>query len=213
MKDSKPASYYECERPEIARLIKGEPHRILEVGCGCGNFKNNVGWSCEYHGVEPVASAAEKAEANGIVVHKGLYDEVKDTLPEGYFDLVVANDVMEHMQDPWDFLRSIRGKLREGGTLVGSVPNVRYLLNLCNLLFRRDWKYMQAGVLDATHLRFFTVKSAARMLQESGFDTDKIHPSGPDKYVLAKKIMASAFLLVGTDTLYAQIAFRAHVRR
>ena len=207
--NDKPESYYSLKRPEIARLILGKPYYILEIGCGSGHFKKNITWDCEYHGVEPFANAAEKAAANGLVMHKGAYDQVKDELPQGRFDLVIANDVIEHMQDPWAFLESIKSKLSEHGTIIGSVPNVRYLTNLWNLLVRRDWQYTQSGVLDRTHLRFFTLRSFMSVLTNSGFDIDIIKPSGPDKYALLKKFLYPLAFPIGTDILYMQIAFRA----
>jgi len=196
-------------RPEIARLILGKPYYILEIGCGCGRFKENITWDCEYHGVEPFTNAAEKAAASGLVMHIGTYDEVKDKLPDGKFDLVIANDVIEHMQDPWSFLESIKSKLCEDGTIIGSVPNVRYITNLWNLLVHRNWQYTQAGVLDSTHLRFFTLRSFKSVLTNSGFDIDIIKPSGPDKYALLKKFLYPFAFPIGTDVLYMQIAFRA----
>ena len=207
--NDKPESYYSLRRSEIARLILGKPYYILEIGCGSGHFKENLTWDCEYHGVEPFAKAAEKAAANGLVIHKGTYDQVNDELPQGRFDLVIANDVIEHMQDPWAFLESIKSKLSEHGTIIGSVPNVRYLTNLWNLLVRHDWQYTQSGVLDRTHLRFFTLRSFKSILTNSGFDIDIIKPSGPDKYALLKKFLYPFAFPIGTDVLYMQIAFRA----
>ena len=204
----KSESYYELSRPEIARIIVGKPKRILEIGCAAGNFKHNIAWDCDYHGVDPAAEAIEKASLKGITTYHGTYDTVKNQLPDHYFDLVIANDVIEHMDYPLTFLRSIRGKLAENGHIIGSVPNVRYVSNLWNLLLKRDWQYTEAGVLDNTHLRFFTQKSIARTLTEAGFSIDYLKPSGPDKYATIKKLLYPFVFPIGIDTLYMQIAFR-----
>lgn len=201
--------YYELLRPEIARLVVGTPRRILEIGCAAGNFKRNISWDCEYHGVEPVAAIAKTAKANGITIHVGTYEAVKDELPDNYFDLIVANDVIEHMPQPWDFLRSIKGKMADGGYIIGSVPNVRYVTNLWRMLVKKDWRYADCGVLDITHFRFFTPKSIARTLNECDFDIEILKPSGPDKYALLKKFLSIFAYPFGTDILYMQIAFRA----
>ena len=205
------ASYYELSRPEIARLIIGRPRRILEIGCAAGNFRRNITWDCEYHGVEPVEAAARKAAEKDMTVHVGTYDQVRDELPDGHFDLVVANDVIEHMADPWAFLKSIRTKLAAGGCVIGSVPNVRYATNIWSLVVRREWAYSDAGVLDRTHLRFFTPKSIARTLRESGYRIDCLKPSGPDRYALVKKFLAPFAFPFGVDVLYMQIAFRCTI--
>ena len=207
----KSESYYELARPEIARIIVGTPARILEIGCAAGNFRQNIGWRCEYHGVEPSASAIEKAAQKGIITHHGKYDSVKDQLPDNYFDLIIANDVIEHMTDTLPFLKSIRGKLSEHGKVIGSVPNVRYISTLWNLLVKRDWQYAEAGVLDSTHFRFFTPKSIAQTLKEAGFTIDYLKPSGPDRYSIIKKLLYPFVLPIGTDTLYMQIAFRCSI--
>ena len=84
------ASYYELSRPEIARLIIGRPRRILEIGCAAGNFRRNITWDCEYHGVEPVEAAARKAAEKDMTVHVGTYDQVRDELPDGHFFISCA---------------------------------------------------------------------------------------------------------------------------
>lgn len=204
--------YYEQARPEIARLIVGQPKAILDVGCASGFFKSNVSWACDYQGVEPVAEAAKDARDNGVKVYEGFYQDVAGEIPQGHFDLIVCNDVIEHVADPWAFLESLKTKLMPGGTLIGSLPNVRYLLNLRDLLVRKDWHYIEAGVLDRTHLRFFTLKSARRLFEECGFEVEYLAPSGPDRFRTAKKILAPFFFPIGTDTLYMQMAFRLRVK-
>ncbi len=200
--------YYRQVRPEIARLISGHPSRILEVGCANGAFKGNITWPCAYSGVEPFPEAAQAARENGITVYEGNYEAVASAIPEGAFDLIICNDVMEHMADPWSFLADIRKKLAVGGEVIGSVPNVRYLLNLAGLLFRKDWRYVEAGVLDRTHLRFFTLKSLRRLFEECGYAVDLIRPSGPDRFRWLKRLLALLVWPAGTDVLYMQLAFR-----
>lgn len=63
-------------------------------------------------------------------------------------------------------------------------------------------------MLDATHLRFFTLKSLARLLRETGFRIERLQPIGPDRYVRLKRCMGIAVWCVGTDMLYAQMGFR-----
>jgi len=195
-------------RSEMARFIDGRPLRILEIGCAGGGFRKNITWECEYWGVEPVAAVAKQAEKNLFRVLSGTYEDVSSDLPDAYFNLIVCNDVIEHMPDPWAFLVDIQKKLAPSGQIVGSVPNVRYILNLIDLLIHRDWKYTEAGVLDKTHFRFFTIKSLLRLLIETGFSVERLEPVGPDRYACLKQCFSWAFWLAGTDVLYAQLGFR-----
>jgi len=203
--------YYSNARPEMARFIHGRPSRILEIGCAGGCFRSNIFWPCEYWGGEPVPDVAARASQTLSRVLTGTYEAVAAELPEGYFDLIVCNDVIEHMLDPDAFLRSVRTRLNPQGQLVGSVPNVRYLLNLINLLIMKEWRYEAGGVLDATHLRFFTMKSLARLLRETGFRIERLQPVGPDRYLRLKRCLEIVAWWMGTDVLYAQMGFRCRI--
>ena len=68
----------------------------------------------------------------------------------------------------------VRSKLSENGTLIASVPNVRHFWNLYELIIKKDWKYRESGILDSTHLRFFTQKSLRRMFQMANYDKVEI---------------------------------------
>lgn len=203
--------YYSNLRPEIAELIQGAPEKILEIGCAKGFFRLNVTWTCEYWGVEIIPEIAREAEQRLSVVLTGAFDEVYDKLPDCYFNLVLCNDVIEHMHDTDGFLKKIKRKMAIGAQLIGSVPNVRYVLNLYELLVRKDWHYSKAGILDETHLRFFTAKSIAWAVEQAGFKIDCIVTV--NLYVYSKCFMKYALnflsLLLGRDIMYFQIGFRA----
>jgi len=98
-------SYYLLSRPELIPFLPKnlESMKVLEVGCGAGNFGTH--FECtEYWGIEPNESMAKHARLILNKVLLGNYDEVSDLLPDHYFDLVVCNDVIEHMQDAELFL-------------------------------------------------------------------------------------------------------------
>ena len=115
------------------------------------------------------ASVSTVSEKQGNKVLIGTYREVLKQLPKDYFDLVICNDVIEYMVDHTEFLQSIKKNLKKEAYLVGSIPNVRYINNLFELLIKKDWEYNNAGILDYTHLRFFTEKSLKRTIKENGF--------------------------------------------
>ena len=166
--------YFGSMRPEMVQFLPDNYSKILEIGCNVGNFRQLCSKPCEYWGVEPFEKAAEIAKTKLDKVLAGFYNEVENQISDNYFDLIIANDVIEHIEQPWDFLQSLKKKMAENASLVLSIPNVRYYGNLRELLREKDWKYKDTGILDITHLRFFTEKSIIRLLNENGFEIEKM---------------------------------------
>lgn len=211
-KASLPSTYYVGVRKEMLPFLPEVRQRILEIGCGDGSFSEGVDGYLEYWGVEPDLAAAQAARQRLNKVLSGNYDDVADDLPDNYFDLVVCNDVIEHMPDHDEFLIKIQSKITDGGVLVASIPNVRFYSNLLNLLVRKDWQYQDSGVLDRTHLRFFTRKSLLECLDRSGFDVQQFEGANGLKmrFMPLKRLFRPLmFFLLGSDVRYRQFAFRA----
>jgi 2-polyprenyl-3-methyl-5-hydroxy-6-metoxy-1,4-benzoquinol methylase len=203
-------SYFKNKRQEVSALLPPDYSRVLEIGCGEGKFRENLNAAKEYWGVELVESAAKQAENVLDRVLTGSYQEVEELIPNQYFDLIVCNDVIEHMPDHDWFLQSIQQKLKKGGYVVASIPNVRYIKNLWELLVKKDWKYREQGILDRTHLRFFTRKSMIRTLKENGFIIEQMiglnpyRPHNPFSWMRYLIMM----LVLGSDIRYLQYGFR-----
>lgn len=137
----------------------------------------------------------------------GTYDDVSGDLPDNYFDLIVCNDVIEHMIDHDDFFEKIKQKMAPNATILMSIPNVRYIRNLLRLLLFKDWQYEDAGVLDRTHLRFFTEKSLRNTLCSHHYEILKFQRINKVKnryYTIIPEILLR--LLGQSDTLYLQFA-------
>ena len=207
----KDKSYYSGMRQDVFALVPPNIHRVLEIGCGSGRFRENSPSEIEYWGVEPVSMAAQ--EAKGLTrILVGTLEEVAPSLPDGYFDLVVCNDVIEHIVDTHKVLATIRTKMTATGWLVGSLPNVRSVWVLLELIFRRDWRYRESGVLDNTHVRFFTFKSARRMLSEGGFNIEVFKGRALGDIWWAKillVLLAPVICCLGWDVCRTQMLFRA----
>lgn len=165
------ARYFSNLRPEVAALLPSRCTHVLEIGCGEGRFAAQMPQRQSYWGVEPSA-AAERARGVLDHVFRGTYEQVAEQLPDAHFDLVICNDVIEHMSDHDAFLQALRCKLVPGALIVGSVPNVRYLPHLLEVLLQRDWRYRDEGILDRTHLRFFTATSLRRTLAQHGWQVE-----------------------------------------
>ncbi len=209
--------YYRHGRAEIMPFLPASYGRVLEVGCGAGHFGAQL-HAAEIWGVEPDAVAAQLAAARFHRVLQGFYEAVAAELPDGYFDLIVCNDVIEHVPDHDGFLLSLTRKLAPGGHLVGSVPNMRYYKNLGALLFRRQWQYVDAGILDRTHLRFFTDRSLRDALARAGLRIERFEgvnsalQKGLLKNLGKSLLLGGLWLISGgamADLKYLQFAFRA----
>ena len=209
----KNSSYYQNQRSEIYRMVPELAHKILEIGCAAGGFRLNFPEQVEYWGVEPVREAADLARQKNIKALCGTYDEVCNQIPDAYFDMVVCNDVIEHVADPEAFLVSVRSKLAPNGVLIGSIPNVRFWGNLINLLVWRDWKYEESGVLDRTHLRFFTAKSFRRLMHTTGYELERMVGIESKRMKILKVLFSPFLVFTGFDVCDMQIMFKSKCKK
>ena len=209
----KSSSYYQNQRPEIYGMVPEFADKILEIGCAAGGFRLNFSEHVEYWGVEPVREAADQARQKNIKALCGTYDEVCNQIPDAYFDVVVCNDVIEHVADPEAFLFSLKNKLAPNGVLVGSIPNVRFWGNLINLLVRRDWQYEESGVLDRTHLRFFTAKSFRRLMHDVGYELERMAGIESKRMKILKVLFSPLLVFTGFDVCDMQIMFKSKCKK
>lgn len=169
--EDKSATYFKYGRREMLPFVPASAQRILEIGCGEGEFAGNLKAERPVHitGIEPFSEAARVADGRMDRVLSVTVDEGLVALQAKKFDCIVCNDVLEHLVDPWDTLRRLRPLIARGGTLVASLPNMRYMPVLKQLVLHGDWQYTESGVMDRTHLRFFTQKSMRALFEESGY--------------------------------------------
>jgi SAM-dependent methyltransferase len=168
--------YYSQARLEMVRFVPSNTRRLLDIGCSEGRFGAAVKAAipgCETWGVEPAPEAAKQAATRNDRVINAEISPALD-LPQAYFDVVTMNDVLEHIPYSEPTLDLIKRVLKPGGHLVLSLPNVRHYLNARDFLVHKDWEYQDFGVLDRTHFRFFTEKSAKRLLEREGFEVIQI---------------------------------------
>ncbi len=170
--ENKTNDYYQNSRPDIMKHVPKNLAKALDVGCAGGDFglqlKNER--KAEVWGIEPMESPAQKAEKRLDKVLIGKCEEKILEVPDHYFDAIFFNDVLEHLENPYQLLNIVKNKLSPEGIVISSIPNMRYYKALTELLFKKDWKYKKSGVQDFTHLRFFTGKSIKRMYQEQGYE-------------------------------------------
>ncbi|MHB1213698.1 MAG: methyltransferase domain-containing protein [Thiobacillus sp.] len=185
--------YYDSLRPEVLALVPTRSKRILDVGCGHGTLGQaiKVRQSAEVDGVELVENAAAIATTRLDKVWTGSVEASLDQIPDAHYDCIICADVLEHLKDPWEVLSRLSEKLAQAGTLVISLPNIGHW-SIIEKLQNGQWTYSNEGILDITHLRFFTRQSMKELLWTTGFKpvdaTDKLVTPQRNKKSISKII-------------------------
>jgi 2-polyprenyl-3-methyl-5-hydroxy-6-metoxy-1,4-benzoquinol methylase len=176
-------SYYEHAREDmcdlVARFSPKPLPKVMDLGCASGRLGEALkarGTASLVHGIELSESAAAEAEQRLDQVWVGDLSLFDWDQADSDYDVIIAADVLEHIPDPWETLRRLRNKLAAGGKIVASLPNVRYWKVIADLLFRGQFRYTDAGVLDRTHLRFFTRSSLRHLFTQAGYKVQYLAP-------------------------------------
>lgn len=149
-------------------LVPAEAQSLLDVGAGpggVGKVMRNRGFTGRIVAIEPVADR--------IAPNAEFYNEIHTCHIENYqteqrFDVIMLADVLEHLHDPWQALKSLRHLLSPTGLLLVQVPNVMHPDFLLNFVCG-DAQYVSAGICDITHIRWFNRLSIIRSIQEAGY--------------------------------------------
>jgi 2-polyprenyl-3-methyl-5-hydroxy-6-metoxy-1,4-benzoquinol methylase len=201
-------NYHNSQRPDMLRFLPEEARIILEVGCGEGGFGELIKKQrdAEVWGIELFPKAAEKARYRLDRVFVGNIETDRFDLPEEYFDCIVFNDVLEHLYDPWDVLKRVKILLKNNGYVLASIPNIRYYGQIKNLVLKGEWEYENWGLMDRTHLRFFTLKSMRKMFEQCAYSNIRIegihNEEFPWKFNLLNKLLGNRL----DDMRYLQYA-------
>ena len=173
--NEKPISYYENVRNDLIPLIPNDARCILEVGCASGmtgrELKRRNG--AFVAGIELNATAATAAKnVLDDVVH-GDIEKIDLPYRDSSFDCILFADVLEHLIDPLSTLIKVRRLLKKGGSVVASIPNVQFH-GVIHQLIEGNWTYEKEGILDETHLRFFTYKEIEKIFSQAGYSIQKV---------------------------------------
>jgi SAM-dependent methyltransferase len=165
-------TYYAHTRLELVALLDGVPQTVLEVGCGRGNTLRHLKerGARETFGIELNSSVAEDAIDQVDHVAVGDVESMPWPFPGARFDCIILGDVLEHLRDPWGVVETLKDSLYQGGQIVASLPNVRFYGVSIPLLLGGKWTYTEAGILDRTHLRFFTRRTAIQLFAQAGLE-------------------------------------------
>jgi 2-polyprenyl-3-methyl-5-hydroxy-6-metoxy-1,4-benzoquinol methylase len=208
-------NYYGNVNPDLLAKIPVTAKRVLEVGCGSARmgeaFKARSPQS-QYFGIELFESAAKEAVKvlDGVICANIEQGTAVALNLSPSFDTLVFGDVLEHLQDPWKVLTELRQYIEPGGSCIACVPNVAHWSLVAGLL-QGKWDYQDAGLLDRTHLRFFTLDSAVQMFQKAGWTVLDAAPRNlwPDKTEAALKALLPAAQALGVDASKARLNMSA----
>ena len=176
----KAGPYFDNVRRDIAPLLPAQAGVVLEVGCGAGatlQWLQQSGRASRTVGIELFPEAAQRARGRIDELLQGNAETLLSApssahsaaqLAPASFDLVLCLDVLEHMTDPWVFVTRVQALMKPGAVLIASIPNVRHLRVVLPLLLAGRWRYEDSGILDRTHLRFFTHGSAMALMSPPG---------------------------------------------
>jgi len=173
----KPDNYYSYARRDLLRLFPSHKVlHVLEIGCGTGEtgelLKKEFG--VKYiTGVDIESSVIEAAGQRLDRVIQADIEKAELDVEEGSVDFVLLADVIEHLTDPWRAIQKLERYLKPNGLMLISVPNLQHWRNILNLILGR-WDYTSSGMMDITHLRFFTKRTIQKLLVEAGFKLLKI---------------------------------------
>lgn len=175
----KEIEYYTQSRRDVIDFLPRNIENLLDVGCSNGDFGYEIKRlrNIEVFGVEPNFNSAQIANKKLDKVYNGLFND-KIMFDSVKFHCITFNDVLEHMEDPWEALKLAKNILLEDGVIAASIPNIQCYSVLKEIVLEQDFEYKKSGILDKTHLRFFTKKSIIRMFELSGFDVLKIEGIG-----------------------------------
>jgi len=174
-------SRYDIDRRDMLPYVPAGARRVLDVGCNTGRFANNLrerDETVEVWGIDPTPPAAGITDPHVCRITGHFPDDAPTDVA---FDCIAFNDVLEHMIDPWGALEFARTMLSAEGQVVACIPNIRNIEVLRTLVVNGRWRYADTGILDRTHLRFFTRESIVTMFEEAGFEIVALDPINPNR--------------------------------
>jgi GT2 family glycosyltransferase/2-polyprenyl-3-methyl-5-hydroxy-6-metoxy-1,4-benzoquinol methylase len=172
--DADASQYHNHAQSHLFEFFSHPPRRVLDIGCGTGATGGALRAAypqAEVWGIEVNRAAAEIA---GTKIDHALTGKFEDIdldaagIAPGSFDTVIVADVLEHLYDPWAVLVRLKPYLTPDAQVIASIPNIRNLV-VMEELAKGNWRYEAWGLLDITHIRFFTHKEVRRFFHETGY--------------------------------------------
>jgi SAM-dependent methyltransferase len=171
-------SYFGNARADYVGALSGGGLSILELGCGngaTGALALREGKARCYVGIELFPEVAAEAGRVLTKVHCGDIEQMEIPYGPGTFDGLILSEVLEHLLDPQAVLQRLVRTLKPGAVVLASSPNICHWRNLVNL-GRGRFRYTDSGMMDRTHLRWFTPESFRELFEGAGVVVDRLAP-------------------------------------
>lgn len=174
---SQPPGYYDTLNADLLVRLPANASRVLEPGCGAGALARayrRQNPSAHYTGVEMAESQARLAAGacdtvvTGDIESAACLRGLDELRGDGDWDLLVCGDVLEHLLDPLRTLAELRLRTTPGATCVACIPNIGHV-SIVRQLLQAQWNYADDGLLDRTHLRFFTLPTMIELFRQAGW--------------------------------------------
>lgn len=177
---TKTERYFSNARVDLLNLIPEDKKMgsILEIGAGSGDtllYAKKNGFADKIYGIELCKidnSHQNSSEFEQFII--GNIEELEFSFEEEIFDVIICGDVLEHLINPYEIVLKLKKYMKKDALFIASIPNIRYWRVLKEIVFDGDFKYVEAGILDKTHLRFFCKKNMKELFKKSGLDIQDI---------------------------------------
>lgn len=185
---TQPTTYFNADRDDFLQFLNsaGKFGEVLDIGCAAGSLGSRLVESDlaeAVDGIEINPAAAAQASQRLRTVWQGSVEGLLPKIPLPAYSLIIMADSLEHLVDPWQVLRDLQENSSPETKIAVSVPNLREKNVILPLLFQGRFQYQDAGVMDRTHLHFFTRSSLIAPLSDTGWSVEKIHPNIKQKYL------------------------------
>lgn len=180
-------SYYSYPRYDVIELIEDNPDgaiNVLDIGCGCGTTLDTIKYkwpNASVHGIEIVEKIAELGSKHLDIICQNI-EELKLPYEKNQFDYIMLCDVLEHLHNPADTLLYLKNFLKDNGKILCSIPNLMHI-SVIGPLLRGSFEYQDSGILDKTHIHFFTLDSIIEIANSCGYSIQKIWGKPNDNIV------------------------------
>ena len=172
------SGYFDNTKTNLLNLIPVELKNgnLLEIGAAGANtliYAKENGYAKKIFGIELCklenSNQGHKLLDDFII---GDIEELDIPYNENYFDVIICGDVLEHLVDPYNMVVKLKKYLKDDGVFIASIPNIRKFSIFYTIFVKGDFKYADSGILDKTHLRFFTKKNMIELFEKNGY---KVH--------------------------------------
>jgi 2-polyprenyl-3-methyl-5-hydroxy-6-metoxy-1,4-benzoquinol methylase len=193
------ADYGSLRHDAKIALLREPLGRVLDVGCARGANADalRAQGAGELAGIELNEQfAADARERYDEVVTGSVPEDLP--WPDGSFDTILAYDVLEHLVDPWTAAKRLTALLKPGGRLHVSLPNARSKKLWLPLVLRGTFAYEPEGIMDVTHLRFFTRRDALALVEAAGLEVVSVDHPPPESWKrrIAYRLGLTEFLTI-----------------